>query len=215
MSAWDSPIIRVSTGRLNTVNDGLIGGVSGGAAGFSKYAGQLGKTVWFNTDQIGNMFDSTVGTLFMGRYRYVRMRDADDDSPAVAIGQILYWDTVVANWEAAYQVTRDSNLSSVDNAMMIAGIYIGGFLGGNYGFIQDLGEATVRFRAVLSNAGLIGSRVYDAGAGAGVDEGLADVLLADATSMIQARYLGVAVTAPVATQLDQVLLNFNNALTVA
>ncbi len=215
MSAWDSPIIRISTGRLNTVNDALIGGVSGGAAGFSKYAGQLGKTVWFNSDQIGNMFDATVGTLFMGRYRYVRMRTADDDSPAVAVGQILYWDTVVANWELAYQVTRDSNLSSVDEGMMIAGIYLGGFLGGNYGFIQDLGEATVRFRASLTAAGAIGSRVYDAGAGAGVDEGLADVLTTDSTSVANARYLGVAVTAPVATELDQVLLNFNNALAVA
>ncbi len=215
MSAWDSPIIRVSTGRLSTVNGALIGGVSGNAAGFSKYAGQLGKTVWFNTDQMPSMFDSTVGTLYMGRYRYVRMRDGDDDSPAVAIGQILYWDTVVANWESAYQVTRDSNLSSVDEGVMIAGIYLGTLTGGNYGFIQDLGEASVLFRASLTVAGAIGSRVYDAGAGAGVDEGLADVLTADATSLINAHYLGAAVNAPVAATLSRVLLNFNNAVTVA
>lgn len=215
MSAWDSPIIRVSTGRLNTVNDGLIGGVSGSASGFSKYAGQLGKTVWFNTDQIGNMFDSSIGTLYMGRYRYVRMRAADDDSPVTAVGQILYWDTVVASWESAYQVTRDSNLSSVDEGVMIAGIYLGGFTGGNYGFIQDLGEASVLMRAVLTVAGAIGSRVYDAGAGAGVDEGRADVLTADATSLVNQHYLGAAVTAPVAATLARVLLHFNNALTVA
>ena len=32
--SWGNQIIHISTGRLNTVNDNLIGGVSGGAAGF-------------------------------------------------------------------------------------------------------------------------------------------------------------------------------------
>ena len=44
---------------------------------------------------------------------------------------------------------------------------------------------------------------------------MADVLTTDSTSVANARYLGVAVTAPVATELDQVLLNFNNALAVS
>lgn len=214
MSTWDSPIIRISTGRLNTVNDDLVGGVSGGTGQFSKFAGQLGKTVWFATDQIANMFDATVGTLYMGRYRYVRMRGADDDSPVTAVGQILFWDTVVANWESAYQVSRDSNLSSVDESVMIAGIYIGGFDTNNYGFIQDMGEATLQFRGTLTAAGQIGSRCYAGGVGAGVDEGLADVLTVDSTSLANSRYLGAAVTAPSNGGTARVLLNFNNAMAV-
>ena len=212
--SWGNQIINISTGRLNTVNDNIIGGVSGGAAGFSKRAGQLGKTAEFDTSQIVNMFDATVGTLFMGRYRYVRMRGADDDSPVTAVGQILFWDTVVATWESAYQVTRDSNLSSVDESMLIGGIYIGGFDTDNYGFIQDLGEATIAFRGTLTVAGAIGSRVYSGGVGAGVDEGATLVRDGRTLSVAQARYLGIAVTAPTNGGTAKVLLDFHNALAV-
>lgn len=213
MSAWDSPIVRISTGLLNTVNDALIGGVSGGTGQFSKYAGQLGKTLWVPPDQIALLHSTTVGALFGGRYRYVRMRAGDDDSPAVATGQILFWDTTLTNWQTLYQVTRDENLSSVDNAVMIAGIYLGGFTGGNYGFIQDLGMVRVRFRAVLTVAGAIGSRAYAAGTGdVGTDQGTADVLTTDSTSLANARYLGNAVTAPVGSGISPVLLGFHNIL---
>jgi hypothetical protein len=201
----------VTTGKLNTVNDTVIGG-SESIGGRSRFAGQLGKHLWLGPEQIEGMYDPSVGTLYGGRFRYVRMRGADADSPAVAVGQILFWDTVVTNWQTRYQVTRLENLSSADNAVMIAGIYLGGFDTDNYGFIQDLGMVPVLFRANLTVAGAIGSRVYAAGAGAGADEGLADVLTADATSLVNQRYLGPAVTAPVASELDTVLLHFNNAL---
>lgn len=211
---WESPIIRVTTGLLNTVNDTVIGGGGTGASGSSKFRGQLGKTIWFAPEIIGNMYSSTVGTLYGGRYRYVRMRDGDDDSPAVAVGQILFWDTTLTNWQTFYQVTRDENLSSVDNAVMIAGIYLGGFTGGNYGFIQDLGMVPIRNRAVLTVAGAIGSRTYAAGTGdTGSDQGTLDTLTTDSTSLANARYLGNAVTAPAGGYaLTPVLLNFHNIL---
>jgi hypothetical protein len=215
MSSWDSPIIRVSTGLLNTVNDALIGGVSGGASGFSKFSGQLGKTLWVPPDQISLLHDSSVGTLYGGRFRYVRMRSADDDSPALTPGKLLFWDTTITNWQSSYQVTRDEDLSSVDNAVMLAGVYLGGFEPGNYGFIQDLGMVPVRFRSVLTTAGAIGSRVYAAGAGdTGDDQGTADVLTSDATSLAHARFLGRAPTAPSGGSLTAVLLDFTNVLGV-
>jgi len=219
MAAWESDIIRVSTGKLNTVNDTYIGGAPAGSIGLSAanmvslYAGQLGKALWLGPDQISTMFDSSVGTLYGGRYRYVRMRDGDVDSPAVGVGQILFWDTTVTAWQSAYQVTRDENLSSVDNAVMIAGIYLGGFTGGNYGFIQDLGMVPVRFRSVLTTAGAIGSRVYAAGTGdTGSDQGTADVLTTDSTSLANARFLGNAVTAPAGGALANVILRYDNIL---
>lgn len=207
---WESPIIRVTTGRLNTVNDNVIGG-SESIGGRSRFAGQLGKHLWVGPDSIDNMHDSSIGTLYGGRYRYVRMRAGDADSPVTAVGQVLFWDTTLTSWERRYQVTREADLSSADNAIMIAGVYIGGFDTDNYGFIQDLGMVPILFRAVLTVAGVIGSRVYVAD-DAGADEGLGDVLTTDSLSATQARYLGPAVTAPVATELDAVLLNFNNAL---
>jgi hypothetical protein len=218
MSGSNSNIIRASTGLLNTVNDTVIGGQSVGSIGLtdppSAYSGQLGKWVEYAGDQIAQMFDSTVGTLYAGRFRYVRMRDEDIDSPALTPGKILFWDTTLTNWQNYFQVTRDENLSSVDNAVAIAGIYLGGFEPGNYGFIQDLGMVPVRFRAALTTAGAIGSRVYAAGSGdTGSDQGTADVLTTDSTSLANARYLGNAITtAPDGGSLTPVQLMFHNIL---
>lgn len=214
---WDSPIVRVSSGKLNTVNDALVGGVSGGTGAFSKYKGQLGKVLQVNADQIAALYSTTVGTLYGGRFRYVRMREADDDSPVLAVGKIVFWDTTITDWQLAYQVTRDENLSSVDNAVMIAGIYIGSpTTQGYYGFIQELGEVPIRFRSVLTATGAVGSRAYATGAGdTGTDQGTADVLTTDSTSVANQRYLGTAVTAPTGGSLTPVLLNHHNALAVA
>ncbi len=204
---WESPIIRVSTGLLNTVNDAFIGGQAS-IGSRSRFAGQLGKHLWVGVEQIGQMFSSAV-TLFAGRFRYVQTRALDDDSPAIQIGQILFWDTTITDWQTRFQVTRDENLSSVDNAVMIAGIYIGSpSTQGNYGFIQDAGMCRVKFRAVLTAAGAIGSRVYAAGTGdVGSDQGTADVLTTDSTSLANARYLGRAVSAPSSASLTPVLLD--------
>ncbi len=207
---WESPIIWITTGKLNTVNDNVIGG-SESIGGRSRFAGQLGKHVWFAPEQIDNMFDPAIGTLYGGRYRYVRMRAGDADSPVTAVGQTLFWDTTITDWQKKYQVTREADLSSVDNAIMIAGVYLGGFDTDNYGFIQDLGMVPILFRASLTAAAAIGSRVYVSD-DAGADEGLGDVLTTDSLSATNARYLGAAVTLPVATELDAVLLNFTNAL---
>lgn len=214
MSQWESPIIRISTGKLNTVDDSVIAGVpTGSDSTVSMVSGQLGKTLWVPPDQISLVHDTTVGTLYGGRYRYVRMRAGDDDSPAVQVGQILFWDTTITNWQTLYQVTRDENLSSADNAVMIAGIYIGGFTGGNYGFIQDLGMVPIRFRSVLTVAGAIGGRAYAAGTGdLGSDQGTADMLTTDSTSLANARYLGNAVTAPSNGSLTAVNLMFHNII---
>lgn len=217
MAAWESDIIRISSGQLNTVNDTYIGGAPAGSIGLttgtSQYAGQLGKALWVGPDQIGTITKTSVGTLYGGRYRYVRMRAGDDDSPAVGIGHLLFWDTTIANWQQMYQVTRDENLSSVDNAVMIAGVYLGGFVPGNYGFIQDQGMVPIRFRAVLTTAGAIGSRAYASGAGdSGSDQGTADVLTTDSTSLANARYLGNAVAAPAGGSLTAVLLRYANVL---
>ena len=175
----------------------------------SRFAGQLGKHVWFGPEQISQVFSSAIGTLYPGRFRYVRLRATDDASPALGVGKLVFWDTTITNWQTLFQVTRDENLSSVDNAVMIAGVYIGSpTTNGNYGFIQDAGMVNVRFRSVLTAAGAIGSRVYAAGAGdLGADQGTADVLTTDSTSLANARFLGRAVTAPSGGGLSTILLD--------
>ena len=205
---WVSPIIRISSGLLNTVNDTVIAGQAS-IGSRSRFAGQLGKCLWVSQDQITQLHSPTIGALFGGRFHYVRLRATDDASPVLGIGKILFWDTTLTAWQTLFQVTRDENLSSADNAVMIAGIYIGSpTVNGNYGFIQNAGICRVRFRSVLTAAGAIGSRVYAAGAGdAGADQGTADVLTTDSTSLANARYLGRAVTAPSGGGISQVMLD--------
>lgn len=210
MSAWDSPIVRISTGYLNTVSDTVIGNQSG-ITGVSKFAGQLGKHVFFSADQIASVTNTTIGTLYGGRYRYVRRRAADDSSPALAPGKLAFWDTTATSWQSAFQVTTDENLSTSDNATMVAGVFIGTIDAGEYGFIQDMGEVFVRFRSVLTASGVTGSRVYATGAGdTGTDQGTCDVLTTDSTSLTFSRYIGQAVVAPTAGGLKQVILDLRN-----
>src|SRR3990167_1183309 len=169
---YSSDIIRM-TRPINQVNDTIIGGVPlGDSTTVSGVRGQLEKQVWLDQDQI--LFTSSVGTLYGGGYRYVRVRSAD--TPAVVVGQIAFWDTTVTDWQEAFQGTREEDLSSADNAILIAGVFISIPTAGNYCFIQDAGLVPVMFRTALTSAGAVGSRVYAAGVGDGADEGFADVL---------------------------------------
>jgi len=213
---YSSDIIRIN-GPINQVNDSVVAGtpVGSGTAGLSSTQGQLGKQIWLDPSQI--IFNTSVGTLYGGGYRYVRYRSAD--TPAPVVGQIAFWDTTVTSWQTAFQITREEDLSSVDNAILIAGIFISIPTAGNYCFIQDAGLVPVKFRTTLTSAGAIGSRVYAAGAGDGADEGLADVLnTADPAefgdvSLMQARYLGIAAAvAPTALTLSPVTLGFHNLI---
>ena len=203
---WESPIIRISSGALNNVNDTVIAGVPS-IGSRSKYAGQLGKRLFVSADQIAQLTLAATGTLYGGRYRYVKRRLTDDDSPALAPGKIAFWDTTVTSWETAYQVTTDENLSSSSNAMVRAGIFLNNIEPGNYGFIQDLGEVYVRFCTVLTTTAAIGQPVYAAAKGdTGADQGTVDNLVTDSTAIANARFMGWAVEAPSAFGLKRIML---------
>lgn len=214
MSMGSSDVIRINR-PINQVNDTVIGGVpQGNDSTTSMVSGQLGKTVWL--DQGNVIYQSSVGTVYGGRFRYVRLRAAD--TPAIVVGQTLFWDTTVTSWETAYQVTREEDLGSTDNAIFIAGVAISIPTAGNYFYIQDMGQVNVKFRASLTSAGAIGSAVYVAAAGDGSDEGLGDVLnTGDPTTvsdvrLMQQRWLGNAVTAPTDGGTSPVILQFKNIL---
>ncbi len=220
MAGVESDVIRISTGKLNTVNDSVIGGAPMGSIGLSTanqvsaYKGQLGKKVQFTADEIATLFDSTVGTLYGGWFRYVRFRTGDDASPVHAPGKLVYWDTTLTNWQTLYQVTFDTDLSSPTlKGVMVAGVCIGAPTNGNYGFIQVSGMVNIRFRSVLTVAGVVGSAVYEAGAAdTGNDQGTADVLTTDSTSIANQRYLGQAVTAPTGGSLTPVIMYEKNPI---
>lgn len=204
----DSPILRLTTGFINNINDTVIGGMAG-LGSISKFAGQLGKTMWLDDSQL---LYTGATAFFGGRFRYVRLAAG---AAAVALGQILFWDTSVA--DNLFQVTDNETTSSTDAAMMRAGINLNAsWTAGNYGIIQDVGPVPVKFRAVLTQAGSKGGSVYAAGVGAGADNGLADQIgsanppLFSDVQLMQGRYIGSAVTAPVGGATSLVYVNFIN-----
>lgn len=205
----DSQILRLTSGFINTINDTVIGGISG-ITGASKFAGQLGKTCWLDDSMIS--YDSTMGTVYGGRFRYVRLAAA---ATAVVVGQIVFWDISVA--DNLYQVTT-SEAGSVPGAQFRAGIVLNDdWTAGNYGVIQDVGPVYVQFRAALTHAPAgVGVAVYCAAAGAGADNGLADTVdTADPANfsdvgLLQNRYLGAAIDLPTNGGLKRVNVNFQN-----
>lgn len=204
---WSSQIIIVTTGQLNTVSDTVIGG-SASIGNRSRFGGQLGKHLFVSQDQIAGMTNTSVGDLWGGRFRYVKRRAADDDSPAMTPGRLAFWDTTVTGWQSAYQVTADENLGGQANATLRAGVFIGNIQPGEYGFIQDLGIVDARFRTVITGTPALGSPIYAAAAGdTGFDQGTFDVLTTDSTALANERFIGWALELPVAAALRQVSLS--------
>jgi hypothetical protein len=199
-----SPIVRVPAGYLNRVADPVVGmNAAPLGPGLSKFAAQLGQAVVLGSNEI--VYDSAIGTLYSGMYQYVRIKSTDT---APVIGQQVFWDLSVA--ENLYQVT----VAEATYGLLVAGVVINGgsypCIAGNYSWICVSGKCNVQFRATLTAAGAIGSAVFQAAAGAGADQGFADVIstatLATTPALIE-RYLGVAEVAPTNGGLKTVWLS--------
>lgn len=210
MSRFDSPIVRLTTGLIDTINDTVIGGIQG-ISGVSRFAAQLGQGFWLDDS---NILWNSATPGYGGHFRYVKLSAA---SSAVVRGQLVFWDVVSApNTAGVFQVTT-LETGSADGAMKAAGIVLNpAWTAGKFSVIQDIGLCYTKFRAVLTAAGANGSRVFAAAVGAGVDNGLADVidsanpaLFSDVSKML-GRYLGVAWEAPAGAGLKRVDLNIHN-----
>lgn len=208
---YSSPIVRITNGAVNKVNDAVVGMPAAPLGlGASKFAGQLGNGWYMDDGQI--LFDATMGTVLGGHFRYVRLAAA---AAAVVVGQIVFWDTVANAANNLFQVTTAES-GTTDAAMNSAGIVLNsGWTPGNYSIIQDMGVTFVKFRAALTAAGAIGSRVFAAAAG-GADLGKADVVdsanpaLFSDVSKLMGRYLGIAQDAPTNGGLKRVYVAIHN-----
>ena len=194
---------------LPTATSLVIGGEAG-ISGASKFAGQLGAPIWL--DDAALMYSSSIGAVYGGRFRYVRLAAG---ATAVVRGQIVFWDISVA--DNLFQVTT-SEAGSVPGAQLRAGVVLNpSWSAGYYSFIQDVGPTYVKFRAALTAvpAG-VGVSVYAAAAGAGADNGLADVVnSADPATfsdvgLLQNRCLGSAIELPTNGGVKLVNLNLMN-----
>ena len=188
MSAFNSDIIIVSTGYLNTVNDTVIGNQAG-VTGVSKFGGQLGKVLQVSAEQIGQMFDSSVGTLYSGNYQYVQL-SSSIGTPAPEIGQLLFWDYSAGLSNFIVTDTKDETSTPTP-----AGVYIGGIEAGNYGFIYTGPGLVNGLFGALTNAASTGQGLVVTSAG-----------LFDNASPVNPTYVGYAEALPVAHALKLVKL---------
>jgi hypothetical protein len=177
------------------------------------YAGggvNQGDYLRLNNAEALALSDTAVGTLYNGIYRRVLFKSGITGAGNTGFqrGQIVFWDLVTANADE-YQVT---NVEATD-PQCIAGIVINANdtvaapLSGKYGWIQVAGIATVKFIATVTDTTQFDS-VYWAKAGAGADNAKADALAAATavTTLIQAKFLGVAIEAPANGGLKKVML---------
>ncbi len=191
---WQSPIIRVTTGLLNTVNDEIVGGASQSLSTASKFGGQLGKSIWVESDNIGKMTDTAIGTLFAGGYQYVKFAA---DLGTIVAGQLMYWDeTAVPN---TFTVTDDVD-STTFNYQSFAGFALGVITAGYHGFIQIAGLASGLYVASITGTKAIGRPVM----GSIVTSGRIDVIDAAITGATQNNFLGWAQSLPTDDTLGQI-----------
>ena len=190
MGAWESPIIRVSTGLLNTVNDTVIANQEG-ISGASKFGGQLGKMLAVSQEQIGQMYSSTVGTLYAGVFQYVQFNVGDT---VPVIGQSAFW--LTGSNPNSFIVSTDSN-GGATSTPMPAGVFINIPTAGNYCFIQIAGLVVVKYKSGLTVAAATGAPVIAA------STGLADT---NAGTNVP-NFLGTAWTLPVSNSTAIVQLS--------
>jgi hypothetical protein len=204
---YHSPIIRLTAGAINKINDARIG-LQGTPQGPSteKFGGQLGNGIWLDDANI--LFDSSMGTVYGGHFRYVRLAaDAPVDTETnhvLTVGQLVFWTPVATAAPNLYQVTTG------EAGLLPAGIVLNsGWTPGNYGVIQDVGLCYVHFRGTITGTPAIGRTVTAALDGAGTDLGFIDQI--DTATVPALDYaIGRAVDLPVNGQAKRIFLNIAN-----
>lgn len=194
--SWESPIIRVTRGQLNRVNDSVAGGQSS-IGSRSKFGGQLGKAIWLDANQITLMADTAIGALHAGGYRYVRLAAA---SGAIVRGDLLYWDNAAALGD--YQVTLAATTTTLNYASL-AGFALNTITPGNYGFVQFAGIATGRYAAAITGTAAIGGTVFASVATAGRIDIRNDLVALTGAPLLQ-NFVGWAQELPVAGAVGRI-----------
>ena len=69
----EQAIVRTSLPALNDINDAYPANNTPSMSGATNtYAAQLGARVWLDGNPGGVRYDSTIGTLYGGKYQYVK-----------------------------------------------------------------------------------------------------------------------------------------------
>lgn len=196
-------------GYLNSQNASVSSGIAEPITGIALPSSLIPGDSFSITDaEALALSDSSVGTLYSGRYMWALI---DPAASAIKRGQLLW---LLPGGSSPYEFTNVEPANAAPPAAIVINADAG-VTAGNYCFVQLIsgGIATVLFRAVLTGPAAVDQAVFAAGAGAGADNATADVLdgggaavYSDITNA-QARMVGVAKQLPVAASLKTVYLS--------
>jgi hypothetical protein len=157
----------LSAKYLNNVNDAQIGGtITGAPAGTNFTQGYQtvpGDRVILSPSDALALSNNSVGNLYTGTYRYVATRNNSTSSPVRGCG--AFWDPTAAGnisspaADKLYQVTSDGNAANYTNTLL-AGVFINAITAGNFGWIQESGKVSAKFRNAITGTAAIGGGVY-------------------------------------------------------
>lgn len=169
-------IVRDTARYLNDVNDPLIGqSVSGG----QEYVGQLGATMTLNASEALKFSNTTVGTLYGGKYQYVKFLSTQ--SGTTLKNGPVYWSD-----PDNFVVTADVPT----NGASFAGVAINVPTKGNYAWILVVGKSLLNVGTVTKSSPAIGDPVSTSVIGT------FDDVDTTPTALIAARYVGQWIAAP-------------------
>ena len=122
-------IQRLASGYINQVNDSLAGGGGGNIGPQVGLApGQLGKILELDDSEL--IFNSAVGTVYGGGFRYVQLASTATANPAV--GTLVFWNPIATSVDSAFVVTTLESITT-PGAQYAAGIVLSSTWGlGNY-----------------------------------------------------------------------------------
>jgi hypothetical protein len=131
-----NPTARVTTGKLNTVDDSAIGGASSTTGVSGRAPGQLGQIIELSEVEAQKMDSALHG----GKYQYVKFKAGTTQSNAK--GQLVAWDDI-----DDFVVTPDPTTAGLAR---IAGVALNAVTKGQYGWIQVSGLATCKCKAAVT-----------------------------------------------------------------
>lgn len=189
--------MRISTGFLNTVNDAVPGSTVASPTGNLEYVGLLGQELELTSAQALALSKTTIGTLYAGRYKYVKTLSSATAAPAR--GLVAVWSD-----EDNYVVNSDVAATTVGRA---AGVFISAPTKGNYCFIQVEGKATLQCHSSVGGTTAGDLAMVDTTTGAVL--AVADATAGGVDTALEAKkVIGTFIEAPANSGLKTALVRF-------
>lgn len=194
---------------LNAANDTSPSGVADSVTGQPIFIPDLNQGVYFDltNEEAASLSDTLIGTLYAGRYRRVRV-DSGATAANVKTGTIGLMASMAAQSQDGQSISTPSEniVTSYDQGIGLATtvrpvVFLNSITPGNWGFVQELGLATVLGKA----ASFTGTPAIGAIVGS-YTAGLVDV--PSSTTAVVTTSLGIAVDLPIAATKFRILLQY-------